>query len=115
MNLKELCEKIRLLTWIFIQDIMFFLIDKFFQCIFHFREDFRLIFYYFPLKTVDIKSPYTFEQQSSNSCEDHFPIKENQKIKTNHTIPIHIPVPHKVPDIYKTLILPPKLHAFPND
>ena len=115
MNLKELCEKIRILTWIVIQDIMFFLIDKVFQCILYFREDFRLIFYYFLLKNVDIKSPYTFEQHSSNYYEDHFPIEENQKIKTDHTIPVHIPVPHKVPNRYKPLILPPTLHAFPND
>lgn len=115
MNLKELYEKMRFLTWIVIQDIMFFLIDKFFQCILNFRDDYRLNFYYFPQKNVDIKSPYTFEQQSSNSYEDHFPIKENQKIKTNNTIPIHITIPHKVPDRYKPLILSPTLHAFPND
>ena len=95
MNLKEQYEKIRLLTWIVIQDIMFFLINKVFQCILHFREDFRLISDYFPLKIVDIKSPYTFEQHSSNSYEDHFPIEEHQTIKTNHTIPVHILVPLK--------------------
>lgn len=33
MNLKELYEKIKLLTCIVMQDIMFFLIDKIFQCI----------------------------------------------------------------------------------
>jgi len=79
------------------------------------REDFRLIFYYFPLKIVDIKSPYTFEKHSSNSYEDHFPIEEHQTIKTNHTISVHIHVPYKVPDRYKPLNLPPALHAFPNN
>jgi len=115
MNLKEQYEKIRLLTWIVIQDIMFFLINKVFQCILYFREDFRLILDYFPLKIVDIKSPYRFEQHSSNSYKDHFPIEEHQTIKTNHTIPVHILLPHKVPDGYKPLNLPPTLHAFPNN
>jgi len=115
MDLKELCEKIKLLTLIVIQDIMLFFIDKVFQCILYFREDFRLNFYYFPLKVVDTKSPYTFEQQSSKSNRDHNPIKESETIKTNHTIPLHVPVPHKVPDRYKPLILPPTLHAFPKN
>lgn len=115
MSLKELCEKIRLLTWIVIQDIMFFLIDKVFQCILYSRDDFILKFYYFTLKNVDIKSSYTFEQRSSNSYEDHFPIEENTKIKTNCAIPVQILVPHKVSDRYKPLILPSTLHAFPND
>ena len=61
MNLKELYEKISVLTWIVIQDIMFFLIDNIFQCILYFRDDFRLNFYYFPSKNVDEKSPHTFE------------------------------------------------------
>ena len=94
---------------------MFFLINKVFQCILYFREDFRLIFYYFPLKSVDIKSPYTFEQNSYNSYEDHFPIEKPQTIKTNLTILVHIPIPCKVPDRYKPLILPPTLHVFPNN
>lgn len=104
MNPKELYEKIRLLTWIVIQDIMFFLIHKILQCILYFGDN----FYNFPLKNVDEKSPCTLEQQSSNSFEDHHTAKENTKIKTNHPIPIHIPVPHKVPDRYKPLIFHPK-------
>ena len=115
MNLKEQYENIRLLTWIVIKEIMFFLINKFFQCILYFREDFRLIFYYFRLKILDIKSPYTFEKHSSNSYEDHFLIEEHQTIKTNDTIPVHIHVPYKVPDRYKPLILTPTLHAFPDN
>ena len=91
---------------------MFFLINRVFQRRLYFREDFRLIFDYFPLKIVYTKSHYTFEQQYSNSYEDHFPMQEHQTIKTNHTIPIHIPIPYKVPDRYKPLILPPTLHAF---
>lgn len=115
MNSKELYEKIRLLTWIIIEDIMFFLIHKIFQCIVYFRDDFRLNYYNFPLKNVDEKSPCALEQQSSNSFEDHYTTKENQKIRANHPIPEHIPVPRKVPDRYKPLILPLMLHPLPND
>jgi len=81
----------------------------------YFRDDYRLNFYCFPLKNVDENSPYTLEQQSSNSFEDHHTAKENPKIKSNHPITEHILVPHKVPDRYKPLILPPTLYTFPND
>lgn len=115
MNLKEQYGKIRLLTWIFIQDIMLFLIRKVFQCILYFREDLRLIFYHFPLKNVNIYPPYPFKQLSPKSYDDHFSIEEHQTIKINHTIPIHIPIPCKVPDRYKPLMLPPILHDFPDN
>ena len=65
------------------------------------------------MKNVDIKSPYIFEQNSSYTYEDNFPIEEDKKIKTDHTIPIHILVPHKFLDRYKPLILPPTLPCFP--
>ena len=99
-----------ILTWIVIQDIMFFLIKNFFQCILYFREYLRLIFYYFPLKIVYIYPPYPFEQLSSKSYDDNFPIEEHQTIKTNHTILVHFLVLCKVPDIYKPHMLPPILH-----
>jgi len=92
---------------------MFFLIKKFFQCILYFIEDLRLVFSYFPLKFVSNNSPNLFEQLSYESNDDHFPIKKPQIIKTDLTIPVHIPVPYKVPDRYKPLILPPILHDFP--
>ena len=92
---------------------MFFLIKKFFQCILYFLEDLRLIFNYFPLKIVSNNSPNLFEQISYESNDDHFPIKKPQIIKTDLTIPVHIPMPYKVPDRYKPLILPPILHDFP--
>ena len=113
MNLKGQYGKIRLSTWILIQDIMFFLIKKFFQCILYFREDLRLVFNYFPLKIVSTNSLNLFEQLSSKSNDDHFPIKKPQIFKTDLTIPVHIPVSYKVPDRYKPLILPPILHDFP--
>lgn len=115
MNLKEQYGKIRLLTWFVIQDIMFFLIKKVFQCILYFREDLRLIFYYFPLKIVNINSPYPFEQLPFKSYDDHFPIEKPQTIKTNLTIPVHIHVPCKVPNRYMLLILPLILHDFPDN
>jgi len=90
---------------------MFFLIHKILLCILYFRDNFSN----FPLKNVDEKSPCALEQQSSKSIEDHHTVKENPKIKPNHPIPLHIPVPNKVLDRYKPLILPPMLNPLPND
>lgn len=94
---------------------MLFLIGKFFQRILYFRKDFRLSFYYFPLKVVDAKSPYTFEQKSSESNGGHTLIKEYETMNTSHTIPVHVPIPYKFPDRYNPLMLLATLHAFPND
>ena len=113
MNPEEQYGKIRLSTWILIQDIMFFLIKKVFKCILYFIEDLRLVFNYFRLKIVSNNSPNLFEQLSQESNDDHFPIKKPQIIKTDLTIPVHIPLPYKVSDRYKPLILPPILHDFP--
>ena len=99
-------------SWILIQDII---IKKFFQCILYFIEDLRLVFNYFPLKIVSNNSPNLFEQLSYESNADHFPINKPQIIMTDLTIPMHIPVPCKVPDRYKPLILPPILHDFPKN
>ena len=66
------------------------------------------------MKIVNIKYPYTFEQHSSKSYDDHFPIKKSQIIKNDLTIPVHIPIRWKVPDRYKPLILPPTIHVFSN-
>ena len=79
----------------------------------YFIEDLRLVFNYFPLKIINNISPNLFEQLSSESNDDHFPIKKPQIIKIDLTIPVHIPVPYKVPDRYKPLILLPILHDFP--
>ena len=76
MNLKEKYGKIRLLTLIKIQDIMFFPIKNFFQCILYFREDLRLVLNCFPLKIVNTSSPNPFEQISYETYDDHFPIKK---------------------------------------
>ena len=83
MNLKEQYGNIRLPTWILIQDIMFFLIKKVFQCILYFIEDLRLVFNYFPLKIVSNNFPNVFEHLSSESNDDNFPIKKLQIIKTD--------------------------------
>jgi len=111
MNPKELYEQTRLLTWIIIQEIMFFLIHKILLRILCFRDN----FYNSPMKNVVEKPPCTLEQQSSNAVEDHRIAKEKPKIKPNHPIPVHIPMPHKVPDRYKPLILPPTLNPLPRD
>ena len=115
MNLKEQYGKIRLLIWITIQDIMFFLIKKNFQCILYFREYLRLVLNYFPSEIVSTNSPNPFEHLSSESYDDNFLIKKPQIINTDLTIPVHILVPCKVPDRYKPLILPPILHDFPHN
>jgi len=67
------------------------------------------------LKIENLYTPYPFEQHSSESYDDHFPIKKSQIIKNDLTIPVHIPVPCKVPDRYKPLILPRTLHDFPDN
>ena len=123
MNPKELYEQIRLLTWIIIHEVMFFLFHKILLCILYFKDDFGSNFYNFPLKNVVEKPPCTLEQQSLNVVEDHHTAKEETNIKANHPIPIHIelnlpipvhiPVPHKVPGRYKPLILPPTLNTLP--
>ena len=79
---------------------MFFLIKKVFQCILYFSNDLRLIFDYFPLNIVNTKS-HPFQQLSSKTYDDHFPIDKHQVINTDLTIPVHIPVPCKFPDRYK--------------
>jgi len=115
MNPKELYKQIRLLTWIIIQEIMFFLFHKILLCILYFKDDVISDFYDFPLENVVEKPPCTLEQQSSNAIEDHHTVKEEPKIEPSLSIPIHTPVPRKVPDRNKPLILPPVLNPLPKD
>ena len=77
---------------------MLFLIKKVFQCILYFREDLRLVFNYFPLKIVNIKSPYTFEHHSFESYDDRLQTDEPQETKTDSTPSVHIPIPFKILD-----------------
>jgi len=113
MNPKELYKQIRLLTWIIIQEIMFFLFHKILLCILYFKENVISDFYDFPLENVVEKLPCTLEQQPSNDVEDHNKAKEEPKIVPSLSIPVHTPVPRKVPKRYKPLILPPVLNPLP--
>lgn len=94
---------------------MFFLFHKILQCILYFIDDFRSDFYDFPLEAIVEKPPCTYEQQPSNSVEDHHIAKEEPKIEPSHSIPAYTLVPRKVPGRYKPLILPPVLNLLPKD
>ena len=113
MNLKELYKQLRLLIWVVIQEILFFLFHKILLCILYFRDELMPYFYDFPLENVVEKPPCIFEQQSSNVVENHHTAKEETKIESN--LPIHTPVPRKVPKRYKPLILPPVLNPLPTN
>ena len=107
MNPKELYKKIGLLTWTIIQEIMFFLLHQILLCILYFKNDFMSDF------CVVEKPPCTSEQQLSNVVEDHHTTKEEPKIEPSLLVPVHTPVPRKVPERYKPLILPPVLGPLP--
>jgi len=113
MNPRELYKQIMHLTWIIIQEIMFFLFHKILLCILYFKDDFMSDFYEFPLKNFVEKPPCTLEQQPSNAVEDHHTAKEEPKIVPSLPIPIHTLVPRKVPERYKPLILPLVLNPLP--
>ena len=117
--------KIRYSSWNFIQDILFFVINYFFsfpenvkkafQIILYSRKDPRSAFDSFPLKIVDIKYVHAFdldEDPSSESCDDYLQTDEPKETKTDSTHFVHIPIPCKIPDRYKPLILPTISHAF---
>ena len=125
MNPREIYEQIRFLTWITIQEVMFFLFHKILLCILYFKNDFKLDFYDFPFENVVEKPPCTLEQQPLNAAENHHTAKEETNVKANHSIlvhiepiqpiPVHNPVPRKVPNRYKPLVLPPVLNPLPKN
>lgn len=92
---------------------MFFLFHKILLCILYFKDDVISVFYDFSLENVVEKPPCTLEQQPSNVVEDHHTAKEEPKIEPSLLIHVHTPVPRKVPDRYKPLILPPVLNPLP--
>jgi len=115
MNPKQMYEQIRLLTWIIVQDVMFFLFHKILLCILYFKGEFRLEICDLPLENNLQKPPCIIEQQSLNAVEDHYTAKEETKIKANRPIHVHIPLHRKVPDRYKPLILHPILIPLPKN
>jgi len=127
-NMKGQYGKIRYSRWNFIQDIMFFDINYFFsfpenvkkalQSILYLRKDPRLAFDSFPLKIVNTKYSHAFDldqDPSSESYDDHLQTDEPQEIKNNSTGFLYTPIPCKIPDRYKPLILTPISHAFPKN
>ena len=126
-NMKGQYGKIRYSNWNFIKDIMFFVINYFFsfpknfknlQSILYLRKDPRPAFDSFPLKIVNTKYSHVFDldqDPSSKSYDDRLQTDEPKETKTDSTPSVHIPIPCKIPDRYKPLILPPISHAFPKN
>lgn len=117
--------KIRYSSWNFVQDIMFFIINYFFsfpknfkkalQSILYLRIDPRSAFDSSPLKIVDTKYACAFDFDQDTSSEfydDHLQTDEPQETKIDSTPSVHIPIPCKILDRYKPLILPPISHVF---
>ena len=71
-----------------------------------------------PLKIVNTKYFHAFELDqnlSSESCDDRLQTDEPQETKTDSIPSVHTPIPCKIPDRYKPLILPHISHAFPKN
>ena len=117
--------QIRYSSWNFIQDILFFVLNYFFsfpknvkkalQSILCLRRDPRPAIDSFPLKSVKTKDLHAFELDQdpfSEFCDDHLQVEATK----SDSIPVvHIPIPCKIPDRYKPLVLPSVLHAFPKN
>ena len=124
-NMKGQYGNIRYSSCNFIQDIMFFVINYFFsfpenvkkalQSILYSRKGPRYAFDSFALKIVNTKCLHAFDldqDPSSKSCDDRLQTDEPQESKADSTPSLHIPIPCKILDRYKPLILPPISHAF---
>ena len=112
----------------FHQDILFFVINYLFsfpenvkkalQSILYLRKDPRPTFDSFPLKIVNTKCSHAFDLDQdlfSKACDDRLQTDEPQETKIDSTPSVHTPIPCKIPDRYKPLILPPISHAFPKN
>ena len=127
-DMKGQYGKIRYSSWNFIQDTLFFVVNYFFSFPKNFKKTLqsmlclrkypRPAFDSFPLKIVNTKDLHAFELDqvlSSESCDDHLQTDEPQETKTDSAAFVHTPIPCKIPDRYKPLILPPISHAFPKN
>jgi len=125
-NMKGQYGKIMYSSWNFIQDIMFFVINYFFsfpenvkkalRSILYLRKYLRPAFDSFPLKIVNTKYSDAFDLDQDppfKSYDDCLQTNEPKETKTNSTTFVYTPIPYKIPDRYKPLILPPISHAFP--
>ena len=96
-------EQIRLLTWIFIQEVMFFIFHKILLYIL-----FKFNLYNFPLENVEESPPCTLEQQPLNAADAHLIDKGDTTVKSNHPIPVHTEPKHlplyTIPCIVRFLI-----------
>jgi len=55
------------------------------------------------------------QDPSFESYDDHLQTDEPKETKTNSAAFVYTPIPCKIPDRYKPLILPPISHAFPKN
>lgn len=70
------------------------------------------------MNIVNKKCSYTFDldqDPSFESYDDCLQTDEPQETKTGCTPFVHIPIPCKILDRYKPLILPPISHSFPKN
>jgi len=82
------------------------------------RKNPRPAYDYFPLKITNTKYLHAFDLDQDPSLEsygDRLQTDEPQEIKNNSTSFAYTPIPCKIPDRYKPLILPPISHAFPKN
>ena len=107
---------------------MFFVIDYYFsfpenvkkalQSILYLRKDPQPAFDSFPLKIVNTTCSHAFDLDqdlSSEFFDDHLQIYEPNETKTDSTASVQTPLPCKILDQHKPLILPPISHAFPKN
>lgn len=81
-------------------------------------EKYDQIFYSAYLKTVNTEFPFDFDQAQDLLPKNYtYPFQDNepQEIKTDPIAFVHTPTPCKIIDIYKPLILPHILCAFPEN
>jgi hypothetical protein len=121
-NMKKQYGEIRYSNWNFIPGIICCIVSyffkKFFQCILYLKKDHRPASNSFPLKIVNTDSLYVFDPGQNPFAATyigHIPFDEPQETKAIFTVVVQTPIPFKVPDRYKPLILPPILHGFPEN
>lgn len=82
------------------------------------RKDHRPAFHSFPLRIVNTKYLHAFDLDqvtSSESYDDPLQSDDPQETKTDSTPFVYTPIPCKIPNRYKPLILPPISHDFPKN
>ena len=67
------------------------------------------------MNTKDLHSFELDQDLFSEFCDDRLQTNEPQEIKIDSILYVHTPIPCKIPNRYKPLILPPISHAFPKN